>query len=241
MAPSRRGVNDHKKDSAMTELGMEKSRTSASNALKLKGALCALALLGAGNAAALTVSELPSSPSVMSVVTGTVTGNTFSLVDEYLVSSASPLAESDFYKDRMELLIESGAGEHLSSISIYETAYASTGSATGFEFTASGVATTAAGSTINLGSFVWSSDDPSAPASLFATGTLNLGSGVTAVILYLENIVSYSNFNGEPTGAFIRLDNVDFSVTTTPVPVPAAAWLFAPAALLLARRRAAQG
>lgn len=220
----------------MNNLGMDRGLKSDNRTIKY--ALGGLALLGAVNASALTVEELESSPSLMSV--GTVMGNTVSLLNEHLVSSASPLADSDTYKDRMELLFQAAAGEYLSTISIDETAFVATGDATSFQFVANGTATTATGTTIPLGAFDWSVGDP-LPNYLFASGTLTLAPGVTSVILYLENLVSYSNYDEGPTGAFIRLDDVNFTVTTTPVPVPAAAWLFAPAALLLARRRATQG
>jgi hypothetical protein len=39
------------------------------------------------------------------------------------------------------------------------------------------------------------------------------------------------------TGAYVRLDEIAMSVETAPVPVPAALWLFAPAVVLVARRR----
>jgi hypothetical protein len=57
------------------------------------------------------------------------------------------------------------------------------------------------------------------------------------VTLYLENTVSYANFDDAVTGAYVRLDEIAMSVETAPVPVPAALWLFAPAVVLVARRR----
>jgi len=61
------------------------------------------------------------------------------------------------------------------------------------------------------------------------------------VTLYLENTVSYANFDDTVTGAYVRLDEIAMSVktapVTAPVPLPAALWLFAPAVVLVARRR----
>ena len=207
----------------------------------LAAGIAASGLLASANVLAWTATEAPGSPSVMSL--GTLTGNTLAFEGETgVISNKVELndLDPDSYTDSMTINITAGAGELLSSITLTELAFISLGSAANYSFSALATATLATGGSLVLGNFEWDSESTGSPNFAFATGTLNLVPGVTALTIYLENTVSYSDFDGGNTGAFIRLDEVTMTVATTPVPLPAAAWLFAPAALLLARRRSTQ-
>lgn len=223
------------------ELAQQK-KSGGSTARMIAGSLVAASLLASGNALAWTATEAPGSPSVMSL--GTLTGNTLSFTGEAGVISNKLEVndlDPDSYTDSMTINILAGAGELLSSITLNETAFINFGSGANYAFSALATATLANGGSVTLGNFEWDSESTGgSPNYTFASGTLNLVPGVTALTIYLENTLSYSNFDGNNTGAFIRLDEVNLTVATTPVPLPAAAWLFAPAALLLARRRNAQ-
>jgi hypothetical protein len=196
------------------------------------GALAA-GFAASGNALAWTAAEDPSSPSVMSL--GSITGNVLSFEGESLVSSSNGV--DDTFTDSMTINIVADAGELLRSITINESAFVYFGEAAAYSFSAQATAHVAGGAIVNLGSFEWDSESTGTPGYAFALGSLDLLPGVSAVTLYLENTVSYANFDEAATGAFVRLDAVTMSVDTAPVPVPAALWLFAPGVVLLARRR----
>ena len=222
------------------ELAQQK-KSGGFTARMVAGSLVAASLLASGNALAWTATEAPGSPSVMSL--GTMAGNTLAFIGEAsVISNKLELndLDPDSYTDSMTINILAGAGELLSSITLNESAFISFGTGANYAFSALATATLANGGSVTLGNFEWDSESTGSPNYTFASGTLNLVPGVTALTIYLENTLSYSNFDGNNTGAFIRLDEVNLTVATTPVPLPAAAWLFAPAALLLARRRNAQ-
>jgi len=185
------------------------------------------------SALAWTATEDASSSSVMSL--GSITGNVLSFEGEALVSSNNGV--NDVFTDSMTINIVAGAGELLRRITLSERALVSLGSASNYSFSAQATALISGGATVNLGNFEWDSESTGTPGYAFAFGNLDLLSGVSAVTLYLENTVSYANFDDTVTGAYVRLDEIAMSVETAPVPVPAALWLFAPAVVLVARRR----
>ena len=185
------------------------------------------------SALAWTATEDASSSSVMSL--GNISGNVLSFEDEALVSSNNGV--NDVFTDSMTINIVAGAGELLRRITLSESAFVNLGSASTYSFSAQATALINGGATVNLGNFEWDSESTGTPGYAFAIGNLDLLSGVSAVTLYLENTVSYANFDDTVTGAYVRLDEVAMSVETAPVPVPAALWLFAPAVVLVARRR----
>ncbi len=185
------------------------------------------------SALAWTATEDPLSTSVMSL--GSLSGNVLSFEGESLVSSDNGV--DDVFTDSMTINIVADAGELLRRITISESAFVNFGSAASYSFSAQATAHIAGGATINLGNFEWDSESTGTPGYAFALGSLELLPAVSAVTLYLENTVSYANFDDAVTGAFVRLDEVAMSVETAPVPLPAAMWLFAPAVVLVARRR----